>query len=191
MPASSNSKVQQTPPSHHITVHIPPLLWVIFTTILLLLLTIVFLLLLKFSPNKKLIPDVKNQLRPTQKVLKPIPSPSASIQTSNLEIVEGVGLTGVEIIAPVPNDYIISPVTIAGRANVFEGHVNLRVKDADGNELGEGFGTGCMGENPCPFEAEISFTNPTTGTGFVESYEVSMRDGSENNLLQIPVRFRN
>lgn len=86
-------------------------------------------------------------------------------------------------------DNITSPVTVKGKANVFEGHVNLRVKDANDKVLGKSFATACMGETACPFEGKVSFSKPTTPTGTIEAYTTSPMDGKEADLVSIPVTF--
>lgn len=96
---------------------------------------------------------------------------------------------GIILTSPQNGDLISSPVTIKGRANVFEGHVAIRVKDATGKILGQGFATACMDIDACPFVASIPFTKPTTPTGTVEAFSLSPMDGSEEYLQSVPIRF--
>ena len=80
---------------------------------------------------------------------------------------------------------------MSGTSNTFEATLNYELVDADGNVLvPEGFatatcGTGCRGtwETQIEFDAEPG----TTGTLYV--YELSAKDGSRTNVIEIPVTF--
>lgn len=83
---------------------------------------------------------------------------------------------------------ISSPVTVAGFANVFEANVNIRILDAAGNILKETFttatcGTGCWGD----FSETLAFEVPERRQGRVEVLTYSAEDGSEQDLVSIPV----
>lgn len=120
---------------------------------------------------------------PTSKVPE-TPSTSTTPSEAVPEIKEiGIQLTDTKL------EGITSPVTVQGKANVFEGHVNLRLKDANGKVLGTSFATACMGEVACPFEGEISFSTPTTKTGTIEAYTQDAATGKETDLVSIPVTF--
>lgn len=89
---------------------------------------------------------------------------------------------------PAPGDEVVSPVTIAGTADVFEGTVSIRVLGADGAELAAGFatatcGSGCRGE----FATELSFFTEVRQNGTIEVFESSAEDGSQLNVVSIPV----
>ena len=97
----------------------------------------------------------------------------------------------ISVTAPAPYDQISSPVTIEGEARVFESVFQYRVKDADGNVLAEGSGyanspdIGQFG----PFSVSANFSQPATNTGVVEVFVYSAKDGSEADLVSIPVEF--
>ena len=83
---------------------------------------------------------------------------------------------------------IASPVTVTGFANVFEANVNIRIRDAAGNILRETFttatcGTGCWGD----FSETLAFEVPGRRQGRVEVLTYSPKDGSEQDLVSIPV----
>jgi hypothetical protein len=92
---------------------------------------------------------------------------------------------------PAPFDVVTSPLTMSGTAHTFEATLQYELLDADGNVLvPEGFatatcGTGCRGT----WEAQVDFdAEPgTTGTLFV--YELSAKDGTRTNVVEIPVEF--
>lgn len=81
-----------------------------------------------------------------------------------------------------------SPVTIAGTANVFEATVSVRILDASGAQLATGFtmatcGSGCRGR----YSTSLAFRVGSVQPGRVQVYEVSAKDGSRVNLVDIPV----
>lgn len=90
---------------------------------------------------------------------------------------------------PTPGEQVSSPVTVSGTANVFEATVSIRIVDADGNKLKETFttatcGTGCRGD----YSKNVPFQEVNEETeAFIEVYESSAEDGSDTNLVRIPV----
>lgn len=93
--------------------------------------------------------------------------------------------------SPAPFDVVTSPLTMSGTANTFEATLNYELLDADGNVLvPEGFatatcGTGCRGT----WEAQIEFDAEPGTTGTLLVYEISAKDGSRTNLVEIPLTF--
>ncbi|MDQ3218213.1 MAG: GerMN domain-containing protein [Actinomycetota bacterium] len=82
----------------------------------------------------------------------------------------------------------VSPVTVTGFASVFEATVNIRILDAEGKVLKETFttascGTGCWGD----FSETLAFEVPERQQGRVEVLTYSPKDGSEQDLVSIPV----
>jgi immunoglobulin-like protein involved in spore germination len=89
---------------------------------------------------------------------------------------------------PVEGDEIVSPVTIAGTADVFEATVSIRILDESGTELASTFttatcGSGCRGS----YSADVSFFVERRQEGTIEVFESSAEDGSELNLVSITV----
>ena len=91
---------------------------------------------------------------------------------------------------PETKQTITSPVIIRGNARIFEATVSFRLRDAEGNILGQGY---TMAEAGAPergdFEAQMSFTHSAVGKGQIEVYESSMKDGSDQNMVVIPVQW--
>ncbi len=93
---------------------------------------------------------------------------------------------------PRPDTEITSPVTLKGRARVFEAAMNARVVSEDDKELGKTF---FMTSEGAPafgtFDAKMSFTKPVgVDKGFVEVFTHSAKDGSVIDLVRIPVKFK-
>jgi hypothetical protein len=82
-------------------------------------------------------------------------------------------------------------VTVAGEARTFEANVQIRVRDGDGAELAHTFTTAVTPDMGVfgPFSAPARYSEPSTSRGFVEVFESSARDGSEINMIRVPVVF--
>jgi|GEM_PF-549873 len=94
------------------------------------------------------------------------------------------------VTAPTAGQKITGSVTIAGSARVFEASVSFRLKDAAGNVLAQGFTTASAGApDRGDFTSELSFDVEEAGRGQLEVFEVSMEDGSDRNLVVIPVEL--
>ena len=91
---------------------------------------------------------------------------------------------------PAVGDTVSSPMRLSGTANVFEAVFQMRLVDANGKILAKGMvqatsGTGTRGT----FSTPVLFA-PTTPTGTLVVYEVSMKDGSRINVVRIPLAFK-
>ena len=91
---------------------------------------------------------------------------------------------------PQPGIEVNSPLTVQGSARVYEATVNLRLIDRDGEVLVDTFTTATAG-GPArgEFEAVLEFPAPSTGEGRIEVFWISPKDGSEQDKVNIPVKF--
>lgn len=93
--------------------------------------------------------------------------------------------------SPTPNATLTSPFTVAGEARVFENVVNVRVTNAKGESFinetayAKAPDAGQFGS----FSINLTYKFKNTKEGFVEVYHASPKDGSEQDLVRIPVRF--
>lgn len=90
--------------------------------------------------------------------------------------------------SPTPGETITSPVRLWGTANTFEASFIVRIEGADGSTIVEGpamatSGTGTRGT----FDLPVTFPSAAGGPGTVVVYESSAKDGSEINVVEIPV----
>ena len=90
--------------------------------------------------------------------------------------------------SPRPGDEIADGATVTGFANVFEANVNYRLVGENGEVLDEGFttatcGSGCWGD----FEITLDFSVASRQEGRVEVLTFSAEDGSEQDVISIPV----
>jgi germination protein M len=88
-----------------------------------------------------------------------------------------------------PLRWASSPLNVAGSAGVFEANVSLRL-EADGRTLAKGFATaaeGAPGRGAFSAMLEFEVEEPTQGT--LVAFEASANDGSETNVVRMPVRL--
>jgi hypothetical protein len=83
---------------------------------------------------------------------------------------------------------VSSPVHISGTSDVFEAVVSIAILDQNGRLIASTFtmatcGTGCRGT----FSTDVAYDVATTQHGTIHVYEVSAMDGSEINVVDIPV----
>lgn len=92
--------------------------------------------------------------------------------------------------SPRSGDSISSPVKIEGKARVFENMFNYRLKDSDGTVLDYGSITAIEPDpsNYGKFSINIDF-NPKGDNGTLEVFDYSAKDGSEIDMVSIPLKF--
>jgi hypothetical protein len=128
------------------------------------------------------VDEVEDALSPSD---SPQTSPSV---TASPSATDAGGRSAIVVHTPAPGDELVSPVTIAGTADVFEATVSIRMLDANGQELAATFatatcGSGCRGR----YSTDLSFLTTVRQPGTIEVFESSAEDGSVINLVSIPV----
>ncbi|MFC1622984.1 Gmad2 immunoglobulin-like domain-containing protein [Patescibacteria group bacterium] len=95
-----------------------------------------------------------------------------------------------EIIAPIENQVVTSPVMVSGKSNFNEANTRIRIKDSDGDVLADTFTTaeGWM-DKLYPFSKSVEYSAPENKNGVVEVFEESAKDGSEINKVLVNVVF--
>lgn len=108
--------------------------------------------------------------------------------------IEGTALVNenIRVKAPALDAAVSSPFIVAGEARVFENVVHVRVTNAKGeafiNETAY-----AKAKEPGEFGAfaiNLTYKFKNTKEGFVEVYSTSAKDGSEENLIRVPVTFQ-
>jgi hypothetical protein len=93
--------------------------------------------------------------------------------------------------SPLPFEEVTSPLRVTGTANTFEATFSYELTDTDGLIVDENFvtatsGTGTRGT----FDfTSAPFTVPFDGVGSLIVFELSAKDGSRINLVEIPLRM--
>ena len=99
-------------------------------------------------------------------------------------------LPAILVEAPIANTFAVSPLIVTGSASVFEANVSLRLEDEDGKTLAEAFATaleGAPGRGAFETKIEFEVTKPTNGV--LVAFEGSAADGSETNVVRVPLRL--
>lgn len=78
-------------------------------------------------------------------------------------------------------------MVVNGFSQTFEGVVNLRLTDRNGQVLAERNTQGGSVDGFAFFDSYLRFTVSETISGTVEVFEISAKDGSEINKVTIPV----
>ncbi len=90
--------------------------------------------------------------------------------------------------SPLPFEEVTSPLQITGTSNTFEATFQVIVTDGDGLIVYEDFATSTGGNGVRgPFDVTVSFDVPTAGVGALIVFELSAEDGSQINLVEVPL----
>lgn len=90
------------------------------------------------------------------------------------------------VTAPAANASATSPLHVEGQARVFEATVSLKLIRSGGGEI-DMTTQAAEGGVLSPFSADISFSVSAADSACLWVYEVSARDGSPTNVVQIPL----
>lgn len=90
--------------------------------------------------------------------------------------------------SPLPFAAVRSPLHMTGTANTFEATFQYELKDAAGKVIAEHFVTATSGSGlRGTFDVTIPFTVATAGRGTLTVFEVSAKDGSRVNQVDLPL----
>lgn len=92
--------------------------------------------------------------------------------------------------SPLPGERLASPFTASGTSNTFEATYLYSLTDSAGTVLADGFGTATSGTGTRgTWSQEIAFSDAAPGAAVLKMYESSAKDGSEINVVEIPVEL--
>lgn len=103
--------------------------------------------------------------------------------------------------SPTPNTLVSSPINVSGRARVFENVVNIRLEDSEGKVLlrttayakapDAGDLSAGSGQEFGEFSVPLYFSPPVPpSSGILKVFVISAKDGSEEDMVTILLRFR-
>lgn len=100
-------------------------------------------------------------------------------------------LPAILVESPAPGEAVTSPVTVSGSSNVFEATHQLNITDPDGLIIAEKTVTATSGTGTRGTWSETVTFGPIKrdGLGAVIVFELSAKDGSQQNVVEIPVRM--
>jgi Immunoglobulin-like domain of bacterial spore germination len=88
---------------------------------------------------------------------------------------------------PAEGEEVFSPVTVRGRIIAFEAVFKITIYDEDGDLIAEQRSMTAEGTTLAPFEEEVPFSVDEESPACIWVYGVSGRDGSPDNVVQVPV----
>lgn len=93
----------------------------------------------------------------------------------------------IRIFSPGAGSQISSPVTVTGENDTFEGHVSVRVLDAQWRVVGQGTGIGGGWGTYAPFAVTVPFNVSVAQWGLVEAWWNRPMDGAEVDTVSVSV----
>jgi hypothetical protein len=96
----------------------------------------------------------------------------------------------VQVTSPRAGDRVSSPVTVSGEILAFEATFQVTVYNAEGTEIARHTGMSADGTTLSPFSEQVEFTVVEETPGCIRVFELSARDGSAINVVQIPVTLQ-
>lgn len=163
----------------------------LLTTLILIIIALVGYLAYQNQIDVLPIPTPQEQPAPSptpSPAPAPIPAPTPTPTSTQNPLIQ--------VTAPIQNSLVTSPLQITGQARgnwYFEASFPIRLEDANGVVLGRTTGQAqadWMTTNFVPFSATLTFTTPTTTTGWL-FLEKDNPSGLPANAaqIQIPVTF--
>ncbi len=123
----------------------------------------------------------------------PAVNDNLGIKTSNQPAGGQVAILNNDIIItkPLSNDVISSPLEIIGRGGVLKKFISFSLRDSWDQIIT----TSSAMINPSAstwgdYQAHLEFSTPSSQTGWLEVYTIDSQDGSVQNLIRLPVVFK-
>lgn len=136
------------------------------------------------------LPIIAKAETPTPTLVLTTPPPTGSptpALTPSPTVVWSNPAQAIEVFSPVANGLYHSPIVVNGFSQTFEGNVNLRLTDKDGQVLAERNTQGGSVDGFAFFDSYLRFTVGEMISGTLEVFETSAKDGSEINKVAIPM----
>jgi hypothetical protein len=156
---------------------------------LLAVLAAAFIGYIAYSRQLPVSPTPNTTQTPTSTTQQPAPTPTPTLPTSTQNPM-------IQVSNIADNQQVTSPLQILGRARgnwYFEASFPIRLEDANGTVLGRTIGqaqSDWMTTNFVPFSATLTFTTPTTTTGWLFLQKDNPSGLPANDAeIQIPVTF--
>ncbi|HET6497987.1 MAG TPA: GerMN domain-containing protein [Coriobacteriia bacterium] len=97
-------------------------------------------------------------------------------------------LPAILVESPAPWQAVSSPLRLTGMSNTFEATLNYQLVDAVGANIADGYATATAGTGTWgTFDVTIPFEVTRAGAGRLVVFEVSAKDGSRINAVEIPL----
>ena len=114
----------------------------------------------------------------------PTPSPAPSVCQTNPNPATSAQTV---VNQPAPNALVTSPVTVSGQIAAFEAQFNIAIKDASGADITTQPGHSQQGQTLSPFNESVAFTVATQTPACLWVFDLSAKDGSPVQVVQVPI----
>ncbi|MBX3015794.1 MAG: LysM peptidoglycan-binding domain-containing protein [Caldilineaceae bacterium] len=142
------------------------------------------------TPTAEATPEVTPEVTTTVTTTVPVTvTPVATTTGTVTDVVWTAPEQPIELFSPVGEGLYHSPLEVIGFSQTFEGNVNLRLSDAEGNILAERSTIGGSVDGFAFFHSYLRFTVTEPVTGTLAVFETSARNGSEINVVTIPLKL--
>ena len=131
------------------------------------------------------LPLIANDLTPTPTLI--LTAPPTTAPTPTTTAVWPDPAQAIEVFSPVHKALYHSPMVVNGFSRTFEGNVNLRLTDKNGQVLAERHTMGGSVDGFAFFDSDLRFTVGEMISGTLDVFESSAKDGSEIHKVTIPV----
>jgi len=138
-------------------------------------------------PATGYLPIVLNAATSTPTLVPTAPPTAEPTPTASVTPVWTDPTQAIEVFSPVAAGLYHSPIVVNGFSRTFEGNVNLRLTDKDGQVLAERNTLGGSVDGFDFFDSYLRFTVSEPISATLDVFETSAMDGSEINKVQIPV----
>lgn len=92
---------------------------------------------------------------------------------------------------PLSNDVVSSPIMVTGRAKLLKGLISLRLRDVWDNIIATS--TAIVNNDDSnwgQYSARLEFNLPSSQSGWLEVYNQNPTDGSNQDLIRLPIVFK-
>lgn len=98
----------------------------------------------------------------------------------------------IAVYSPIVGQTVTGSITIAGAARVYEANVSWRLRDSGGREVARGFTTATTGTGPVwgSFQTTVPVPSGLSGKATLEVFWGSPRDGTDQDVVSIPLEVR-
>ena len=98
----------------------------------------------------------------------------------------------IAVYSPTAGESLTRSITLSGAARVFEANVSWRLRDGSGRAVANGFTTATQGTSPVwgLFQTAVAIPSGLAGSATLEVFWGSPRDGSDQDVVSIPITIR-
>ena len=140
------------------------------------------------AADSNYLPIIRKDAAPTPTLIATAPTATPTpLATPSATPVWTNPPQAIEVFSPVADGLYHSPIAVNGFSQTFEGSVNLRLTDKNGQVLAERNTQGGSADGFAFFDSDLRFTVGEMISGTLDVFETSAKDGSEIHKVTIPL----